>query len=141
MHFKLIQEVINRSVSYNWEEAKKEWDFYDISILKDSNCLCGKYPISERCHLINKNTSEKVIVGNCCINKFFGDKTKNKVFKAIKNNKINKSLIEHSFKISLINQWEYDFLSNLWRKRNLSPKQRNIFNKLKGRILEKFLHG
>lgn len=34
------------------------------------SCLCSKYPIFRLCYLVNKITSDKCIVGSCCIKKF-----------------------------------------------------------------------
>lgn len=141
MEFELIKNILSLSNSKEWETAKKEWELIEVRIERGKTCLCGKYPITELCIILNKLNNNKAIVGNCCINKFLEMKGQNKVFKSLQRGKVNKSLIELSAKKFLITPIERDFLLNVWRKKKLSEKQRNWFDALNKRIIEKFKDG
>ena len=52
--FKLISEIISRSVADQWEEAKQEWTLKQIYMADEPEiCLCGHYPIIECCILLS----------------------------------------------------------------------------------------
>ena len=137
--YKLFKRVIKLSKAKEWEEAKKEWEEIRITeIDKEEDygeCLCGHHPIKEIIQLFNNITHNEIIVGNCCINKFFGIKDYNKIFSAIKKGRVNKVMIEDSFKKGIITGWEKDFMLNVFRKKRLSLKQSKIFEKIKPKIL------
>lgn len=140
--FKLIKNIIEISVTKTWEEAKKEWDLYDINKSDiPSTCLCGKYPIIELCYLENRLNKNRTIVGNCCVNKFLGQTNQNKMFKALSKNKINKDIIELAHKRYLIVETEKKFLLDNWRKRNLNDNDRRWFDILNDRILKRYKNG
>jgi hypothetical protein len=136
MEYQLIQEIIKRSVYKTWDLAKTEWTIDSVYYSnKYKKCLCGHYPIKEVIILENVNNQEKVIIGNCCVNKFFGEKKYNKYFKAIKEGKINEMVIKVSYDKKIINEVEYNFLTNTWRKRSLTEKQFDWFQYLKNKII------
>ncbi len=127
--FKLIDEIIARSLSNNWDQAKLEWSLdqvYEDEQL--DTCLCGKYPIKEICIIQNKYNSQLAKVGNCCVKKFIGLPS-DKIFQSVKRVRKNdeKSLnieaITHAYQKGWINQWEYDFSVDTMRRRKLSDKQ------------------
>ena len=64
--YKLTEEILNRSNSKEWNEAKLEWklDFVHKADEPEA-CLCGHFPIIEVCVLKNKLSSDFVNVGNC----------------------------------------------------------------------------
>lgn len=135
--FKLFSEIITLSKSKEWDSAKKEWYCYQIyKTDSPQSCLCGHYPIKELCFIRNKENNNQVVVGNCCINKFFGDKGFNKMFKAFAENRLNKSLIELAYKNNIINDKEYIFAENVCRKRKPSLKQSIWFISIKKKIFE-----
>jgi|SRR6056297_1020917 len=139
--FKLIKEVINISESNNWDDAIKEWKIFDVVELEKrefEQCLCGKYPIKQVIKLNNKNNNREINVGNCCVNKFFGIKDYNKVFVALRKNKINNIMIEETKNKDVINEWEYNFIKNVWRKRKLTQKQEYVRNKIKKKIISHY---
>ena len=142
MKFKLFKKVIEKSVANEWDDAKKEWKQRNIVHLQDGEesgeCLCGKYPIRELVYLYNKLNQNEIIVGNCCINRFFDIKDFNKVFRAISENRVNSFMIMDTFKKSKISEWEAKFMLQLWRKRNLSYKQHDLFEKIKIKILSNY---
>jgi hypothetical protein len=141
MKYKLIGNITKLSVSNNWEDAKEEWIPDYISISEGLSCLCGKYPITQLCHMRNKINNNTTIVGNCCVTKFLGQTSQIKMFKAISENKINKDLIELASKKYLIVPTEKAFLLRTWRKRKLSLKQQAWFDSLKSRILRRYKSG
>lgn len=126
--YQLFKNIIELSVSDNWEFARGEWILEGIEILTDKDeyetCLCGHYPIKEVCYLENKENHNKAIVGNCCVEKFLGEK-QSKVFNALTKGKINREVISLSLKKGIVNENESKFLFDVWRKRVLSPKQNN----------------
>ena len=66
--YKLTQEIINRSVSDRWDEAKLEWSLCEVYEAEDpETCLCGHFPIIELCVLGNKTNGRFATVGNCCV--------------------------------------------------------------------------
>jgi len=140
--YQLFKEVINLSYAKSWDEAKKEWRQKEIiQIPKEEEartCLCGHHPIREVIVLNNFVTKHLIQVGNCCIIKFFEIKDYSKVFNALKKNKINKLMIEMAMEKNWINDWEYNFLKDVWRKRKLSEKQKIKVTMLKERLLRKF---
>jgi hypothetical protein len=138
--FKLINEIMKLSEATNWDGAKKEWlPIENIYYSKTARtCLCGHYPIKEIIILRNRLNNNKVTVGNCCINKFFSNKSYNKIFQAISKNKINRAMIDIAFEKELLKEIEFKFCCDVWRKRYLTPKQEVWFGKLKKRILDEF---
>lgn len=128
--YKLIEEILSRSSSKIWNDAKKEWILTDIEFADSDICLCGHNPIVEVCFLENEITQERVKVGNCCVKKFIGLPS-DKIFNGIKKIKCdiedstNNDTISYAYNKGWINKWEFDFYSNIYRKRKLTPKQYN----------------
>ena len=128
--------IMSMSKSDRWSEVKKEWQITKISLIPNSTCLCGKFPITELITMGNKETWEKAEIGNCCVKKFFDDKAWSKAFKALSNGKVNAQLIEHAHNKKIVNDWEKVFLLDTWRRKTLSDKQKTKFNELNSRIME-----
>jgi len=137
--YKLFKRVIELSESKEWDEAKKEWEQIDITQADKEedygSCICGKYPIKEMIQLFNSKNKKEIIVGNCCINKFFGNPEYNKIFAAIKKGKVNKSMIKDSFEKGVVNGWEEGFMNDNWKKRKLTLRQEIVFNEISSKIL------
>lgn len=143
--YKLSMEILDLSKANNWDKARKEWylDYiYEIPRQDDpETCLCGHYPIREVCVIKNKENGNEAIVGNCCVNKFIG-LTTNKLFSSIKNVKkdnsksFNADVIDLAYKRGIINDWEYSFYQNIWRKRKLSKKQLIHKNEINEKLLK-----
>jgi len=139
--YKLPKEIIEKSFSKTWDEAKTEWEIYEVyEDLEFDTCLCGHYPIKQICILNNSTTHYRVKVGNCCVKKFLGLPS-HLIFNAIKRIKIdnNKSLnavtIDYAHTKEWINDWEYEFLFSTIRKRKLTPNQLGSRIKINKRIL------
>lgn len=132
MEYKLIQEILAKSVSKNWDMAKTEWNLDGISYIKPPEepytCLCGHYPIRELCYIKNSYTGTILTVGNCCIDKFTGLNSK-KYFDSLKrvkkdlSNPFNADFIRLMYEKFIISKWERDFYLSTWRKRHLTGRQ------------------
>jgi len=127
--FKLIQEIISLSVADAWELAKEEWELSQIYFSDEpESCLCGHSPIIELCEIRNKKNQKIAVVGNCCMNKFIGLPSE-KIFQAVKKirkdseKSLNIEAIELAYSKDWINNWEYEFYINTFRKRLLTENQ------------------
>lgn len=125
----LTDAIIKNSLSPKWDTARLEWKLIDISRSKDDEtCVCGHYPIREICTIQNRNNKNSLDVGNCCVKKFLGLNSE-KLFasyrKVVKTpqSSFNPAVIEMVFRKKIINNWEYKFYLDTWRKRNLSDNQ------------------
>lgn len=127
--FQLTREIIARSNSKVWDQAKLEWVLHEVFESEEpETCLCGHYPIIENCVLRNRINSVFVTVGNCCVKRFIGLPS-NRIFQAVKRVRLNseKSLntetIDYAHQHGWFNDWERDFYFRIMRKRNLTSKQ------------------
>jgi len=141
--YQLIKEIINRSVSRQWDEAKQEWQLSEIYREDEPlTCLCGHTPIIEICVLKNKLNDKDAIVGNVCVNKFLGIASE-QIFSGLRRIKrdINKGLSRaaatYSHERNWINDWEKGFCLDTSRKRTLSEKQKAIRRKINSCVLSK----
>ena len=140
--YKLTKEIVDRSESDRWDEAKLEWSLREVYEAEEpETCLCGHFPIIELCILGNKRNGNSATVGNCCVKKFMGLPS-DKIFKAVKRvrkdeeKSLNAEAIGHAYERGWINDWEKDFYFDIMRKRNLTPRQ--LEKKIQ--INEKMLH-
>ncbi len=144
MGYKLTKEIIERSESNIWDEAKLEWDLEHIYRADEAEaCLCGHFPIIEICIIKNQRNESIAQVGNCCVKKFLGLPS-DKLFQSMKKlhqdieKSCNSETIEIAYDKKWINGWEKDFYKDIWRKRNLSPKQLEIKIRINQKILPHF---
>lgn len=146
-NYDLTRAIIEKSVAKTWEEAKREWIFDgDIIIASDVEvansdyvCLCGHRHLKELCYIRNTINENTALVGNCCVRKFLHNiENTNKIFAAIRDKRLNKALIDYAFNQGFINEEEYNFLDNIWRKKesNLSTRQKEWKVALLERILD-----
>ena len=123
----MIQRVIEVSDSKDWQEAKKEWEI--ISVYEDDDydtCTCGHYPIKEIIIIQNIRNNNELIIGNCCINKFFDFEFKGtRFFGALAKKKINQVVIDKGFEDNVIDEQEHKFLSQVWRRRDFRQLKRS----------------
>lgn len=135
--FGLFDEILQLSFADTWNEAKKEWRYLGSSYNKEdfSYCLCG-HPIKEECHMQNTITKARTIIGNCCV-KLFNEEA-SEVHKTVSKTKINQAVIDYALKQNVLNGKEYDFMTNVWRKRKRSYKQQQWYNSLKRKVLREF---
>lgn len=130
MHFNLSTEIVNRSVSNQWDTAKLEWNFEYLYVSDElQTCLCGHYPIKNICVIRNRKNHSETEVGNCCVNKFLGIDSGNKILDSIKRlkNDLSKSMsaevLEYLKDKSVISDWDYEFYTDTLRKRVMTSKQ------------------
>ena len=125
--YNLFEPIIKLSVADNWDEAKLEWELVTIIWREEGgNCICTHF-IKEHCQIENIINGNNTVVGNCCINQFpriSGDVVDlNSCFRALKNKRINPALVDFARDQNIINDWEMNFLLDLWLKRKLTYKQ------------------
>jgi len=125
----LKKAILALSRAQDWEAAKAEWRLVDISEADDpETCLCGHYPIIELCSIKNGVTGHLTTVGNVCVKRFLGLRS-DLVFASIKRIRkdeekgINVHAASLFFQRGILNQWEYDFCQDTFRKRDLTDKQ------------------
>jgi hypothetical protein len=125
----LKAEILKLSRAQDWETARKEWVLIDIIEADEPEvCLCGHYPIIEICGIKNRVTGQHAEVGNVCVKRFLGFRS-DLIFTAIKRirkdieKSLNADAISFFFDRGVLNAWEYDFLQDTMRKRDLSRKQ------------------
>lgn len=141
-HEILQQEIVNLSEASDWEVAKQQWWLSNIYFLENSKCLCTHSPITECCELVNFVNHNRVVVGNCCVKKFW-NLDNSSLFSAAKRIKqdnaksANKELIEMAFDNHWITNWEGDFYLDTLNKRKLSPKQKEVRQRINDKILIK----
>lgn len=126
---RLTKEIIALSNSNTWESAKNEWVLSEVYEEDEpTTCLCGHFPIIEVCVLRNRLNGAETIVGNVCVKKFLGLPS-DRIFSALKriskNNtkSLNSESIEYMKKRGWLNDWEYGFYYNTYKKRVLTEKQ------------------
>ena len=143
--YKLVDEMLLISESATWDKAKYEWGL-DYIREGESTCLCGHFPIKEICILKNKLNGEHCEVGNVCVKKFT-DLPSNLIFGAIKriskniDKSVNLKTIAFAFDAKWINDFEFDFYSNIYKKRNLSDRQLALKKQINQIIIDKFSNG
>lgn len=134
-----IKGILNSSKSGNWDEAIREWHLENIFWTKEfGKCLC-RHLIKQHCIMRNVLNENTITVGNCCINKFPSHKNKDftLVLQALKKGSVNAALITLSHDFARINDWEYNFMMNVWRKRYFSEKQMRKYNTIKTKLIAK----
>ncbi|WP_316859231.1 hypothetical protein [uncultured Cohaesibacter sp.] len=137
----LSQAILSMSKATDWETARKEWVLVDvIEADEPETCLCSHYPIIEICEIRNRVTGHTTEVGNVCVKRFLGVRS-DLIFTGIKRIRkdIEKSLNADSIAFfhqrGLLNNWEYQFLQNTMRKRNLTFKQMETRRQINQKVL------
>lgn len=125
----LCEEIISRSESKAWGEAKLEWQVLEMEEADRDDpetCLCGKYPIIDVFTLKNKKNGNLVRVGSSCVNKFI---IKNKNFDGYKRiskdekKSVNIGLLRFAKDNNWISLRDFSFYVDIIDKRKLSEKQ------------------
>lgn len=141
--FRLTSEIINRSVSQTWDEAKLEWSLLEVYEADEpETCLCGHYPIIELCVIQNRLNGGRATVGNCCVKRFVGLPS-DEIFQGVKrvrkdkSKSLNAEAIHHAFERGWIDSWQHDFYLDVMRKRRLTVKQKAKKLEINERVLQK----
>jgi hypothetical protein len=126
----LKAEMIARSHDKEWQQAKLEWDLYDVfRVAEEQVCLCGHQPIFQICTLHNHLTQKKAEVGNVCVERFLGMRSR-RIFSALKRirgdlkRSLNKEAIEMFQKLKVIAYADAEEYLSFYRKRkHVTPEQ------------------
>jgi hypothetical protein len=136
----LKAHILPLSVSDAFEDARHEWDLFDIKLREEfDSCPCGQ-AIKELCYIRNRLNGNETYVGNVCINRFIGIDTGN-LFASLRrivgdeSANANEDLIDHAYHLGYIYEREYDFLMETRFKRRLSSKQLTWKRKINRRII------
>jgi hypothetical protein len=130
--YRLVEEIIARSIADAWQDAKREW-VLDHVFFADPNergtCLCGHFPIVEQCVLLNRKNGNEAVVGNVCVTRFMGipaEKLFTALRRIIKNKAapLNTEVVEYAYCHGWIDDWKRRFYLNTCRVRKLSFNQR-----------------
>lgn len=143
-NFQILKDnILNLSHTSDWKAAIKEWRLVDVVESEiPETCLCGHFPIIEICTIKNIVTGKYAEVGNVCVKRFIGIRS-DLIFSSIKKVKsdISKSFnvksIDFFHDMGVINDYEYKFSCDTFRKRNLSERQLDVRQKINTKILEK----
>lgn len=139
----LKNEILSRSRSQVWSEAKKEW--YLLTVWRSDapmTCLCGHTPIIEICVIKNRETGIQTRVGNVCVHNFLNLKS-HLVFDCLgriaddEYAALNEETRELAFSNGWVDEWERRFSESTMRKRKLSGKQLNQRARINTKILKK----
>lgn len=140
----LQQEVFVRSEEKaDWLLCKNEWRVHDIyRVGEKQTCLCGHHPIYQICDLINEITRQHADVGNVCVQKFIGLRSK-RLFAALDRiskdpkRSLNKEAIELYTHLRVIGASEAEeYLSFYRKRRNVSDEQYEFKEAINNRITE-----
>lgn len=71
-HEKFCEEIVKASEADQYPEAIKEWKVEAFRNEDYTRCICS-HDIVENCHVSNVLNGCRLIIGNCCIKKFFPD--------------------------------------------------------------------
>ncbi|UUL81895.1 hypothetical protein [Sphingomonas qomolangmaensis] len=138
----LKAEMIARSSEQDWQQAKLEWDLEDVfRASEERDCLCGHNPIFQICTLRNQITQSTAEVGNVCVERFLGMRSK-RIFSAIKrvrddeNRSLNKEAIEMFRKLRIISHSDAtEYLVFYRRRKNVTDDQRELKRQVNAAVL------
>ena len=117
-------EIFARSEEkVDWTLCNNEWRVHDIyRVGEEQICLCGHHPIFQICQLQNDVTRKFADVGNVCVQKFIGLRSK-RLFAALARieadpkRSLNKEAIELYTHLRVIGAQEAEEYLTFYRKR------------------------
>jgi len=127
--YRFHSELCKNSKSTVYDLAVNVWTHTLTRLNEDWLwCICGKR-IKEQCIVRNKFNHKELIIGNVCINKFF-NRNLNFYFDGLKScinqETPNKKFIQLAYGCNIINNYEYTFMIDMFRKKKYSDKQRHL---------------
>lgn len=162
---KLVVELIDNSTTDNWEEASLEWYFSHCIESSNGTCLCGHKLHNLYYIVNSINSKELIVGSSCVkkfenqelrlavasVEREILEKRKeakrlesiaNK-YEKLKSTQINngvppsirKEFISNRFSMNIINQFEFDFYSQVWSFTSLSDKQIALKEKINKKLL------
>lgn len=141
---KFIDNVLKYSVNKDWEYSRLEWKVIKFSI-SDSyvKCICT-HKIGKVCHVKNNMNGKVIKAGVCCVNKFFKINY-GYIFNDIKkqkqceSNRLSKETLVFCCNYGYINEWEYNFYTNIYTRRSLTEKQMSKYIHINKKVLNYIL--
>jgi hypothetical protein len=134
-HDKLIRRIIRLSEGDEWNPVRRQWKSVGITLSDEVHrCICG-HKIKQLCHIKNRITKKRTVVGTCCIKQFKGLQSPQRIFSALKKGKLNEALINWARDKDIITRLERAFALNHWMKRKHSAEDRELFAALTHTIL------
>lgn len=134
-------ELVANSESKWFLSALREWEHVETYPVEEGGtCICGHF-IIDHCVMRNRLNGKTLIVGNCCVKKFTGI-NKSKHFDAIRRVRkditkpFNPACLHEALNNRIINEDEYRFYINTWRKRNLTDQDKEWRISINERILK-----
>ena len=138
---RLIAEILARSTSPQWPEARKEWVLSEIYREKEPlTCLCGFSPIQDICILRNRINGNLALLGKLCADRFSSFEASG-IFSGLQSiscepaRPLNKAATLFAHARRWITDWERDFLFDTARRRRLSLRQLSKREEINRRIL------
>ncbi len=134
--------MIERSREKDWQQAKLEWDLWDVyRVGEEQECLCGHHPIFQICTLKNQLTRKTAEVGNVCVEKFLGMRSK-RIFSALRRiradpaRSLNKESVEMFMRLEIISaQDAEEYLSFYRRRKNVTDAQRALKHRVNHNVV------
>ena len=139
--YRLIEEILQLSVSKTWDSAKQEWVLDNIYItVYPEQCLCGHFPIIELCEIRYKLNGRITTVGNHCVKKFL-ELPSEEIFQGIRKiqkditKSLNDDAVQYAKSKKWIDEWQYDFYLDTIQKRKLTDKQREKREEINQKVI------
>ncbi len=124
----LRDSILALSAATDWEVARKERSFVDISEADEpETCLCNHLPVIEICTIFNRTTGHRAEIGNRCVKRFLGLRS-DLVFAAIKRirkdigKSLNADAIVFFHRRGLLNAWMW-IGATVWPYRDRQNQQ------------------
>jgi hypothetical protein len=128
--YRLVEGIVALSVADSWHDAKLEWELAYAYLQDDppGTCLCGHFPIVERCLIRNHRNGHEVTVGNVCVTRFMGINSASlfRCFRRVMadvSKPLSGDAVVYAFERYWINVWEKRFCLDTASKRWLSERQ------------------
>lgn len=133
---RLIDSLLAKSTSTEWDIAKLEWELTQITVGSDT-CSCGKTSIHRICLLTNVSTLQTAILGSTCVEKYLYINCEH-IFKDVEkgfgNRFVKLTTLEFAYSRKYISEWEFNVYNNLRSWKKLSDKQKVIRDKVNSRV-------
>ena len=134
-----IEAIVSISVATDWAHAREEWRPINVQLEDNAHCdACGKHwGIEQVVLLANKLNGKFLKVGMNCYCKFRGYHGGN-VYRCVARQKCNQFMIRMAHEVHLIDDWEMEFMLDVWRKRKFTARQRARYDLINRRIINAF---
>ena len=151
---KFRANLLDLSISREFEEAKEEWEYVRVEYNKDrEECLCSQKNITDIVVIQNKRTQAETRIGKNCAENHLGIWTSSNVFSRLRRvhraqtinrapaknpaNDVHEANLKFFKDEGAISEWEYSFSLDTYRLRSMSSKQRFWSDKI-GRQIKSY---